>query len=56
MKLLNLLKKASKKVNVVVMLNALAIIAVVQNVNAACFWLAYQPEVPDCAKRFMKES
>lgn len=36
-------------------LNALAIIAVVHNVNAACVWLIYQPEVPESAKKLIKE-
>lgn len=33
--------------------NALAIIAVVHNVNAVCMWLAYQPEVPESAKKLI---
>ncbi len=36
-------------------LNALAIIAVVHNVNAACIWLAYQPDVPESAKKLIKD-
>lgn len=51
---MKLLKKLFTKANVGVMLNALAIIAIVQNVNSACFWLAYQPDVPESAKRFIK--
>lgn len=37
-----------------VMMNALAVMAVVQNVNAACMWLDHQPEVPEEAKSFRK--
>lgn len=51
---MKLLKKLFSKANVGVALQVLAIIAVVQNVNAACTWLAYQPEVPASAKKFMK--
>lgn len=48
------LKKLFTKANVGVALNALALVAVIHNVNAACMWLAYQPEVPESAKKFMK--
>lgn len=48
------LRKIFTKANAGIMLNALAILVVVQNVNSACFWLAYQPEVPVSAKKFMK--
>lgn len=37
------------------LLNVLALIVVVYNVNAACMWLAYQPEVPESAKKLIKE-
>lgn len=37
-----------------VTMNMLALMVVVQNVNATCLWLDHQPEVPDEAKRFKK--
>lgn len=49
---MKLLKRLCTMTNI---LNALAIIAVVHNVNAACIWLAYQPEVPETAKKLIKE-
>lgn len=33
-------------------LNAIALMVVIQNVNAACAWVDHQPEVPEEAKRF----
>lgn len=38
----------------VLMLNALALMVVIQNVNAACVWLDHQPSVPEEANRFKK--
>lgn len=38
----------------VLMLNAMAIMMVVQNVNVACTWLDHQPSVPEEANRFKK--
>lgn len=49
---MRVLKKLCKRTNV---LNALALIAVVYNMNAACMWLAYQPEIPESAKKLIKE-
>jgi len=36
------------------MLNSLALIMVIQNVNVTCGWLMHQPEIPDEAKKFRK--
>lgn len=34
--------------------NALALVMVIQNVNAACVFTDHQPEVPEVAQRFKK--
>lgn len=34
--------------------NALALLLVVQTANAACIWVAYQPEFPMEAKKYCK--
>ena len=53
---MRLFKSLLSKVNAGVVVNALALMMVVHNVNVACTWLAYQPEVPECAKKLIKES
>lgn len=50
----NTLMKLKTKNWVIVTLNAIALITVVQNMNAGCMWLNHQPEVPEEAKRFRK--
>lgn len=35
-------------------LNAMALLVVIQNVNATCAFIDHQPEVPEEAKRFKK--
>ncbi|WP_312442885.1 MULTISPECIES: cyclic lactone autoinducer peptide [Lachnospiraceae] len=47
-------KKLKSQNWTVFMMNALALLVVTQNVNAACAWLQHQPEVPEEAKRFRK--
>ncbi|SET56671.1 cyclic lactone autoinducer peptide [Lacrimispora sphenoides] len=47
-------KKLKSQNWTVFMMNALALLVVAQNVNAACAWLQHQPEVPEEAKRFRK--
>jgi cyclic lactone autoinducer peptide len=46
--------KMKKKNWTVIAMNALALLAVVQNVNATCAWLDHQPEVPVEAQQFKK--
>lgn len=48
---MKVLRKLCMRTNV---LNALALIAVVYNMNAVCMWLAYQPEIPESAKKVIK--
>lgn len=50
-KIKGLLKNQKKTIMI---LNFLALIMMVQNVNATCGWLMHQPEVPDEAKNFRK--
>lgn len=54
----NFMKEIAKKVKcqnwAIITMNALALIVVVQNVNAACVWIDHQPEVPEEAKSFRK--
>ncbi len=38
----------------VIALNAMAILAVVQNMNAGCLWIDHQPGIPDEARRFRR--
>lgn len=42
------------KLSPVAVLNMMALMLVIENVNACCFWYAYQPEVPESAKKFIK--
>lgn len=35
-------------------MNLCALATVIYSVNAACFWVHHQPEVPEEAKRFRK--
>lgn len=44
------------KISPSTIINTLALMLVIKNVNAACYWLMYQPEVPESAKKFMKDS
>lgn len=37
------------------LLNAMALMAVIQSVASTCTWYAYQPEVPESARKFAKE-
>lgn len=50
----NLLSKLKSQKWSVLMLNALALMMVFQNVNVTCAWIEHQPEVPEEAKRFKK--
>lgn len=50
-KLLNMLKYKGGLVN---MMNLCAMAVVICSVNATCFWVHHQPEVPEEAKRFRK--
>lgn len=43
------------KFSPVVLLNMMALMLVVENVNACCLWYVHQPEVPESAKKFIKE-
>jgi len=52
------MKETLKKIfkfSPVVLMNMMALMLVVENVNACCFWFSYQPEVPESAKKFIKE-
>lgn len=53
-KVMGMIKGLSSKNWTVLMMNALALMVVVQNVNSACVWIDGQPEVPEEAKRFKK--
>lgn len=54
----NVMKKLLQKIKnrnwAVIALNAMAVLAVVQNMNAGCFWIDHQPEIPDEARRFRR--
>lgn len=50
-----LLKKVISKGMLLSTVNAVALIVVIQSVNSACFWMAYQPDVPKAAEKFMHE-
>lgn len=50
----NMIKKLKSKNWMMLTLNAMALMAVVQNVNAGCFWVDHQPEVPEEARRFRR--
>lgn len=49
-----MLKKARCKNWTVLMMNALALLVIVQNVNSTCVWIDGQPEVPEEARRFKR--
>lgn len=36
------------------MINAFALLLVMQTANSACIWVAYQPEFPKTAERFKR--
>lgn len=42
------------KLSPVALVNMMAIMLVVENVNVACAWFMHQPEVPESAKKFIK--
>lgn len=50
-KVWNVLKS---KYSVVGLMNLCALAAVVQTVNAACWWAQHQPELPEEAMKFKK--
>lgn len=50
----NVLRKVMK-LTPITLLNMMAIMLVVENVSAACAWYVYQPEVPEAAKKFIKD-
>lgn len=49
-----LIKKLKSKNWMMAALNAMAMLTVIQNANAGCFWVDHQPEVPEEARRFRK--
>lgn len=51
------MKKILKHINLTpfTIINTLAIMLVIRNVNMACYWFAYQPSLPDSAKKFIKD-
>ncbi len=51
---MSVMKKATNKNWTMLMMNAFALILVIQNVNSACVWIDGQPEVPEAAKGFRK--
>ena len=53
-KIRSVVKKMKGKNWTMLALNALAMAAVIQNMNAGCIWLDHQPEVPEEARRFRK--
>lgn len=50
----NVLKKVMK-LTPITLLNMMAIMLVVENVSVACAWFVYQPEIPEAAKKFIKD-
>lgn len=50
----NVLAKLRSKNWAVVALNAMAVMVVIQNMNAGCVWVDHQPEVPEEARSFRK--
>ena len=52
---MNKIKQFFSKVNKVSVLNLLALAVVISTVNSTCYWMAYQPEVPEAAKRFKRQ-
>lgn len=46
--------KLKKQNWAILALNAMALVMVIQNVNAACAFVDHQPEVPEEAQRFKK--
>lgn len=48
--------KKISKITPITIMNTLALMLVIKNVNAACYWLMYQPEVPEAASKLMKDS
>ena len=50
----NRIKKIRSKNWMITALNAMAVLVVIQNVNAGCFWVDHQPEVQEEARRFRK--
>lgn len=48
----NMIQKLKSKNWMMLTLNAIALMAVIQNVNAGCLWVDHQPEVPEEARRF----
>ncbi len=50
----NLLTKLKNRNWAVIALNAMALLTVIQNVNAGCGWIDHQPEIPEEAKRFRR--
>lgn len=43
------------KINKMSVLNLLALAVVISTANTTCYWMAYQPEVPEAAKRFRRQ-
>lgn len=50
----HVIKKLKSKNWMITALNAMALVTVIQNVNAGCIWLDHQPEVPKEARRFRR--
>ena len=50
----NLLTKLKNRNWAVIALNAMALLTVIQNVNAGCGWIDHQPVIPEEAKRFKR--
>lgn len=48
--------KKISKITPITIMNTLALMLVVKNVNAACCWIMYQPKVPEAANKFIKDS
>lgn len=46
-----MLKKNLGK-GIMILVNAVALLLVMQTANSACIWLAHQPEFPEEANRF----
>lgn len=46
--------KKDKSVKILKVTNAIALHMAKQNVNSACIWMFYQPEVPETANKFKK--
>lgn len=51
---MDIIRKLFAKKNSKTVVNALALLLVVSTVNAPCYWMMYQPDVPKAAEKYKK--